>query len=396
MVTTEGERGRYGTFAHGVGARSGPSDVRVDESAHMVRNASEWCQTRSSTTSHELGGAVSSNDVHDARDRFEPSGGLLEASRVVGASDVVEVAPPGSSGALADRTSLEELDDLDDLEAHLTVAAVAARLGVAASTLRTWDRRYGLGPTQRQAGSHRRYSPDDLARLETMRALSLRGVALGDAARMALRSAPAAGATGQDLDPLTLAAAAAAVDSGHDRLLRALRASVVAVGLVETYTDRLLPALDLLADPSRSDAPGHDPRSALAAAFLGVVRERTAVPVPADGGDGLVLVSAPGSDVVAAHVVAGSLHEVGLRARVVSARGRVDVDRSRPDGVVLVVELHLTAGQDRSDTMVPSGHGLLLVGAHAPATAGAHRVRTLAAALPEAIDMARERLAAPA
>src|SRR5699024_777713 len=29
----------------------------------------------------------------------------------------------------------------------LTVAAVAARLGVAASTLRTWDRRYGLGPS---------------------------------------------------------------------------------------------------------------------------------------------------------------------------------------------------------------------------------------------------------
>lgn len=360
----------------------------------MVRNASEWCQTRSSTTSHELGGAVSSNDVHDARDRFEPSGGLLEASRVVGASDVVEVAGPVSSGALADRESLEELDDLDELEAHLTVAAVAARLGVAASTLRTWDRRYGLGPTQRQAGSHRRYSPDDLARLETMRALSLRGVALGDAARMALRSAPAAGATGQDLDPLTLAAAA--VDSGHDRLLRALRASVVAVGLIETYTDRLLPALDLLADPSRSDAPGHDPRSALAAAFLGVVRERTTTPVPADGGDGLVLVSAPGSDVVAAHVVAGSLHEVGLRARVVSARDRVEVERSRPDGVVLVVELHLTAGRDRSDATAPSGHGLLLVGPHAPETAGAHRVRTLAAALPEAIDMARERLAAPA
>ena len=40
----------------------------------------------------------------------------------------------------------------------LTVAAVARRLGVAPATLRTWDRRYGLGPTERVAGSHRRYS----------------------------------------------------------------------------------------------------------------------------------------------------------------------------------------------------------------------------------------------
>ena len=29
----------------------------------------------------------------------------------------------------------------------LAVAAVARRLGVAPATLRTWDRRYGLGPS---------------------------------------------------------------------------------------------------------------------------------------------------------------------------------------------------------------------------------------------------------
>ena len=35
----------------------------------------------------------------------------------------------------------------------LTVAAVARRLGVAPATLRTWDRRYRLGPSAHLAGS---------------------------------------------------------------------------------------------------------------------------------------------------------------------------------------------------------------------------------------------------
>ena len=71
-------------------------------------------------------------------------------------------------------------------EARLTVAAVARRLGVAPATLRTWDRRYGLGPTLRSAGAHRRYSRSDIARLEAMRRLVLDGVSPADAARLAV------------------------------------------------------------------------------------------------------------------------------------------------------------------------------------------------------------------
>lgn len=70
----------------------------------------------------------------------------------------------------------------------LAVAAVARRLGVAPATLRTWDRRYGLGPSDRTAGSHRRYTPDDVARLLVMRRLTLEGVAPVDAAQAALEA----------------------------------------------------------------------------------------------------------------------------------------------------------------------------------------------------------------
>lgn len=67
----------------------------------------------------------------------------------------------------------------------LTVAAVARQLGVAPATLRTWDRRYGLGPTEHASGAHRRYTAADLARLEHMRRLVIAGVPPADAAREA-------------------------------------------------------------------------------------------------------------------------------------------------------------------------------------------------------------------
>ena len=72
----------------------------------------------------------------------------------------------------------------------LTVAAVARRLGIAPATLRTWDRRYGLGPAERQVGAHRRYSAADLARLEQVRRLINSGVTIGDAAQVVLSAEP--------------------------------------------------------------------------------------------------------------------------------------------------------------------------------------------------------------
>ncbi|WP_328422396.1 MerR family transcriptional regulator [Micromonospora sp. NBC_00389] len=71
----------------------------------------------------------------------------------------------------------------------LSAGAVARRLGVAVTTLRTWHQRYGLGPSEHVPGHHRRYTPADLARLEIMRRLTADGVSPADAARWA-RQAP--------------------------------------------------------------------------------------------------------------------------------------------------------------------------------------------------------------
>ncbi len=68
----------------------------------------------------------------------------------------------------------------------LSTGAVALRLGVAPATLRSWERRYAIGPTaERVTGKHRRWLPQDIARLEEMCRLTSRGVPPAEAARAA-------------------------------------------------------------------------------------------------------------------------------------------------------------------------------------------------------------------
>lgn len=75
------------------------------------------------------------------------------------------------------------MEDVD--EPRLTVSGAARRLGIAPATLRTWDRRYGIGPTGHARGRHRRYSTDDMARLELMQRALMRGATPAEAARYA-------------------------------------------------------------------------------------------------------------------------------------------------------------------------------------------------------------------
>ena len=79
--------------------------------------------------------------------------------------------------------ALEALEPDDSL----TVAAVARKLGIAPATLRTWDRRYGIGPSKHSIGTHRKYSATDLMRLTAMVRLIVAGVAPKDAAHKALK-----------------------------------------------------------------------------------------------------------------------------------------------------------------------------------------------------------------
>jgi DNA-binding transcriptional MerR regulator len=82
----------------------------------------------------------------------------------------------------------------------LTAGAVARRLGVAVTTLRTWHQRYGLGPSRHVPGQHRRYTDQDLDRLEVMRRLTAQGIAPAEAAAWAQRLPDAEGVSAATRD----------------------------------------------------------------------------------------------------------------------------------------------------------------------------------------------------
>lgn len=129
-----------------------------------------------------------------------------------------------------------------------TVAAVARRIGVAPATLRTWDRRYGLGPSQHDAGSHRRYSQLDLARLVNMRRLITSGVAPSDAALIAKDAPieiPVSELVKEFTDPVELVAAVIRAAFQLDRhfILKTLRYEVMQNGVIHCWQGLIVPVL---------------------------------------------------------------------------------------------------------------------------------------------------------
>ncbi len=143
----------------------------------------------------------------------------------------------------------------------LTASAVARQLGVAVDTLRTWDRRYGIGPSGRPTGKSRRYTPDDVDRLHRMRALVADGMSAADAATTVIapdrleagraassKAAPGRLGGGRTLaipggapEHRGLARAATALDA--DTVERLLSESMDLYGAVITWDELLRPVL---------------------------------------------------------------------------------------------------------------------------------------------------------
>ena len=164
----------------------------------------------------------------------------------------------------------------------LTVAAVARRLGVAPATLRTWDRRYGVGPSEHPAGSHRRYTPADVYRLELMRRLTLDGVTPAEAARVARSEAdgvlgpeqtPARGSGGRVValpgaDPAVRGLARAAMALDAPAATRIVGEHLDRFGATWTWDNLLVPVLVGVGERFESTGTGVDVEHVLSEAIL--------------------------------------------------------------------------------------------------------------------------------
>ena len=162
-----------------------------------------------------------------------------------------------------------------------SVGAVSSRLSVTASTLRTWERRYSVGPSFRTQGGHRRYTELDIDRVELMSRLVGRGISARDAARVARaldRDALALALTEElDRKPAPLAAedlgdavVAAAITGDHSRLSQLLAGLLRQVQVTAAWQDVLAPTLRRMS--SETATGGLDADAASAASEL-IVRE---------------------------------------------------------------------------------------------------------------------------
>ena len=235
-------------------------------------------------------------------------------------------------------------------EELLTVAAVARRIGVAPATLRTWDRRYGLGPSSHEAGEHRRYCPSDLAQLTLMRRLIISGVAPADAA---LRAKAHSGSVSvenviQDFEVRedvvdSLHRAAKSLDKNFVETL--LRKDISENGVIASWTEVIVPLLFLVGDEWAATGTGIEVEHMLSEIIKRLLREGVVEikdPVNAQP----VLLASVGEELhcLALHALAAALAEKRIESFFLGARTPLEaisgmVKRSAPPAVFLWAQL---------------------------------------------------------
>lgn len=125
----------------------------------------------------------------------------------------------------------------DTDETELTIQQASSLLQVAAPTIRSWERRYGVPVTDRSSGGHRRYGPVQLDQLRRMRDLIAQGRRTVEAAAL-IKAGHATSPA-----PLIDAFLQAARDLAPSSLTRTLDVARETLGLDRTVDEVLLPAM---------------------------------------------------------------------------------------------------------------------------------------------------------
>ncbi|WP_079191661.1 MerR family transcriptional regulator [Streptomyces sp. CB00455] len=250
--------------------------------------------------------------------------------------------------------------------AALSTGSVARRLGVSPTTLRSWERRYAIGPARREDGRHRRWTPQDIALLELMCRLTGQGVPPADAARAARDAAPAArpvtpvgaGAPGGrnslplgEARPECRGLARAAVRLDAPSVEELLDAALAEHGLVTAWEEVIAPTLHAVGRKWASSGERYVEVEHLLSWHVSSALRRIR-PAPGPGGPTvapLLLACVPGEQhSLPVEALAAALGERGLAVRMFGAALPADalrdaVRRTGPRAVVLWAQSRTTA-----------------------------------------------------
>ena len=179
-----------------------------------------------------------------------------------------------------------------------TAGQVAKHLGIAESTLRSWHRRYGIGPQGSEPGRYRRYGEDDVARLRRMLDLIGLGMLASDAART-VQAGDAEPVTAER-DVAAVVAAARASDAERCRIV--LDSALARRGVIAAWDEVCRPALAAIDADQRTDPDCIDIEHGLSWALLGALHRTPRPPV------------APGATLVLLACVEEEHHSLPLAA----------------------------------------------------------------------------------
>ncbi|WP_175954728.1 MerR family transcriptional regulator [Schaalia sp. Marseille-Q2122] len=299
------------------------------------------------------------------------------------------------------RATLTTITAADSVEAPLSVAAVAVKLGVSASTLRTWERRYGMGPTSRRSGAHRRYTPEDVALLKRMVEMIRSGVAASEAAKRLLNAMPGAIAYDHTNPPAVEDILRCASSGELTALENLLGIAIAANGLVHTWADLLEPALDRIYSSEDGQKPGYAPSAMLTVAVLRVLAQLSHQCDDTSMTYQPAVIVADHDVMLAAHVTGVALEWNGIPTSILDTgqhagqeaqeRLRAHLNAKKPHSVIMM------GRGARCETLIESSldgfeFNIILVSAEAPRILDPRiqRVRSLAACVEEMLALSRE------
>ncbi|MCU0295625.1 MAG: MerR family transcriptional regulator [Candidatus Nanopelagicales bacterium] len=204
----------------------------------------------------------------------------------------------------------------------LSAGAVARQLGISPATLRTWAHRYGLEPSARSEGAHRRYTPEDIERLVAMQRLMRSGVPVAEAAAQARTANPPAARPVQVVPAGELGAAAvrslweAAMVLDGQRCAHLVADGVRAVGVLPAWQQLIMPVLMRAGAQWEEGQVGIDVEHVLSDAVTAGLLLDT--PVKREGV--LLAATAREDHVLPLHALRAALAEQGIGAELLTAR----------------------------------------------------------------------------